>query len=242
MKPQKIESLTTTLKILIYGRSGTGKTTFLSTTPKPLLVLDVNERGLLPLKNSPDTFFLSIENVGELVKAFDYIEKEGKNFATIAIDSISSLQDLMFREKALGKSTIPQRVWGEIAANMKTILLQFRNLPQHIIFTAQDRHIVDDSDSDMVNPEVIPNLIPSVSKFASAIVDVIVQTFIREEAINVSLNGERIEKNIMRYSLRVGPHNKYLTKIRRSLGGDKLPDTIKPRFDSILKLIEGGIE
>ncbi len=42
---QPVSELKTNLVMMVYGRSGTGKTHFGSTFPKPVLFIDTNERG-----------------------------------------------------------------------------------------------------------------------------------------------------------------------------------------------------
>ena len=53
-KIQPVSELETNLVMLIYGRSGSGKTAFGATFPKPILFIDTNERGTETIKQEED--------------------------------------------------------------------------------------------------------------------------------------------------------------------------------------------
>src|SRR5690606_15422612 len=79
------------LSISVYGRSGTGKTTFAGTAPKPLLVLDVNDRGTISIKGQPETYVLSIEKWEDFEEAYWYLKSGDHNFQSVAIDTLTQL-------------------------------------------------------------------------------------------------------------------------------------------------------
>src|SRR5512139_789011 len=87
------------LKVLVYGRSGTGKTTFIGTAPKPLLILDVREQGTTSIRSREDTFVLRLEEWDELEEIYWYLAGSGKDrFKTVAIDTVTPLQDLALKK------------------------------------------------------------------------------------------------------------------------------------------------
>ena len=50
----------------IYGRSGSGKTTLSSTFPKPLLLLDIRDKGTDSISDVKNVFVKEIEEVEDL--------------------------------------------------------------------------------------------------------------------------------------------------------------------------------
>lgn len=236
------------LSIAVYGRSGTGKTTFAGTAPKPLLILDVNDRGTISVKGQPETYVLSIEKWEDFEEAYWYLKSGNHDFQSVAIDTLTQLQDLAIRQ-VVGQDSadmvISRRAWGAVSALMKTWILNFRDLPLCKIFICQDRLIAgddeDDADPEMIAPEVGPALSPSVARTLNAAVDVIGQTFIRERLTTVKTKkGGEKSKVVVEYCMRIGPHARYLTKIRRAKPGTKLPPVVvDPTFDKILKLVRG---
>ncbi len=237
------------LSIAVYGRSGTGKTTFAGTAPKPLLILDVNDRGTISVKGQPETYVLSIEKWEDFEEAYWYLKSGNHNFQSVVIDTLTQLQDLAIRQVVGNESSdtvISRRAWGTVSALMKTWVLNFRDLPLCKIFICQDRITTtsddeNDTDPEMIAPEVGPALSPSVARTLNAAVDVIGQTFIRERLTTVKTKkGGEKPKVVVEYCMRIGPHARYLTKIRRAKPGTKLPPIVgDPTFDKILKLVKG---
>lgn len=236
------------LSVAVYGRSGTGKTTFSGTAPKPLLILDVNDRGTISVKGQPDTYVLPIEKWEDFEEAYWYLKSGNHNFQSVAIDTLTQLQDLAIRQVVGDESSdmiISRRAWGTVSSLMKTWILNFRDLPLCKIFICQDRITTSDDESDtdpeMIAPEVGPALSPSVARTLNAAVDVIGQTFIRERLTTVKTKkGGEKSKIVVEYCMRIGPHARYLTKIRRANPGTKLPSVVAdPTFDKILELVKG---
>src|SRR6478752_1465188 len=81
---------------LIYGESGTGKTALSSTWPKPMLVLDIAEKGTKTIRSVPGIKGIQIENWDDLEDLYWHVyEGKGKGkFKTISLDQVSQLQDL----------------------------------------------------------------------------------------------------------------------------------------------------
>lgn len=243
------------IKMLAYGRSGTGKTHLLGTAPGPTLILDIKEDGTTTVRKQPGVHKLEVRTWADIEEVYWYL-KEGKHeFKTVAIDTLTSLQDLAIKQ-VVGDGRISQRGWGEVSGLMKTWIMNYRDLPMHVIFTAQDRlsavtsageeseEVVFDEDG-MILPDMGPYVIPSVAKVLNAAVGVIVNTFIREATKTVKLSGNKgtKTKRIVLYSLRVGPHARYTTKLRCDTSGTgvEVPSLIDdPTFDKILKLSLGG--
>src|SRR5690554_76072 len=62
------------VSMVVYGRSGTGKTTFIGTMPKPLLVLDINDRGTASIKAQPDTYVMEVTSWDEVEEVYWYLQ------------------------------------------------------------------------------------------------------------------------------------------------------------------------
>lgn len=245
-KIRKIDESHNFLKILLYGRNGTGKTSFIGTAPKPLLVLDVKENGTNSIRKSKESFIVNIETWPDIEEAYWYLKDNPGKYKTVAIDCLTPLQDLAVAQVTGGKNTtMTQRGWGEASSLLKVWLVLFRDLPMNVIFTAYDRVFnVDENEQveSLIAPEVGPYLMPSAAKIVNGAVDVIGNTFIREVEKKVMVKGKAEKRTSIEYCLRVGPHSRYVTKIRRDQSlEEKLPESvIDPTFDKILKLSLGG--
>ena len=229
------------LKMLVYGRSGTGKTTFLASCPGPILIVDIREQGTTSIRETKDAYVVPIESWEEFEELYWYL-KDTDKYKTVCIDTVTALQELAAK-KVAPTGTISQRGWGEISGLMKTWLMLFRDLPFNIVFTAQDRETrVEDYDEDnMITPEVGPYVSPSVAKILNAAVGVIGNTYISEAVKQIKKGSKLTSKEVVEYRMRLGPHSKYITKLRRDpkLEGEVPKSIVNPTYKDIVDLMTG---
>jgi len=239
-----IEDLETNLVMLVYGRSGTGKTHFMSTFPKPLLLIDVNERGTETIKATPQVFVRRVEDWETWESAYEFL-KGKTQFKSVIIDQITSLQDLGMRHirqrtKKAESDLFSRKNWGELAGTLKTSLSNFRELSDryHIGLVAHERVFggEEEGEDNSIEPSITARVMPSVGTFVEGAVDAIGHTFIRERIEKVE--GKRVRR--VEYCMRVGPHSIYTTKIRRPVEAGAIPDLIvDPTFQKIIDLVSG---
>ncbi len=235
---QGVKTLPKVMAMLVYGRSGTGKTTFAGSFPKPALLIDVREKGTDSISNLDGVDVISIESWADLEEVYWYVSKE-KKYKSIIIDQVSSLQDLAM-EKALedeGKDTMSQRLWGTVSGMMKTWLMNYRDLIDlgiNICFIAHDRTSKEggSDEDDQIEPMVGPRLMPSVAGVLNGAVKVIGSTYIRENFLEDSVRE-------VEYRMRLGPHAYYVTKLRNPLGSETPESIVNPTFDKIVQLMSG---
>jgi len=231
---------------LAWGRSGTGKTTFASTFPKPMLFLDVREKGTSSISNVKGIKVGRITEWDELEQVFWYLKKGEHEFKTVVIDQITTLQDLAMSKakKDEGKEdsdASSKRIFGLTGGLMKTWLLNFRDLTEegiHVIFIAHDRTTrpADDaSGDDQLEPEVGPQVMPSVASFLNGCVGIIGNTFIRE---NFTVENKRRVRHV-EYGMRLGPHAYYTTKVRSPVGIAAPESIVDPTYDKLVAIVRG---
>ena len=215
--------------ILVYGRSGTGKTALASTFPKPMLLLDIREKGTATIAKVPGIDVISIDAWSELEQTFWYLKSGESKYKTVVIDQVTQMQDVAMSavraETDRGENDLlHKKDWGQISGMMKTWIENYRNLVEdgfHVVFLAHERASTnDDSIEDQIDPSIGARLMPSLAAYVNGAVDAIGNTFIREEYTGQGKEKERVVK----YCLRIGPHAYYATKIRRP------PDFVAPEF------------
>lgn len=243
-----VEHLPSILAVLLYGRSGTGKTTIASSFPSPLLLLDVREKGTDSVSNVKGVKVGRIDAWEDFEAVYWYLEKGEHDFKTVVIDQLTSLQDLALVKamKDNGKKeddAISKRDFGHASGLMKTWVLNYRDLIDkgiHVVFLAHDRMTAggdDDSGSgeDQIEPNMGPRLMPSVASFLNGSVKIIGNTFIRETFAIVN----KRKKRSVEYCMRIGPHAYFVTKARSPVGV-KSPDVIvDPNYDKMLQVLTG---
>ena len=213
----------------VYGRSGSGKTTFASTFPRPILMLDIRDQGNDSISDQRDIDEKEIETFDDIEDVYYFLKKNPKRYKTVVFDTVTQLQQMLLEEMSSGKrrkngnagdwGTMTKRDWGDVAAKMKEWIMNFRNLPMEVVFLAQERvsTIEEEEVSDnQLMPEVGPQVMPSVAGTLNAAVSVIGNTFVGIRTTKKSMtNGKKVSKREARYRLRVGPNPVYTTKLRK---------------------------
>lgn len=242
---------------VLYGRSATGKTTLASTWPKPILFLDVKDEGTDSISDVKQVDVRDVKSFEDFELTYEWIIRHPEDYATIVIDTISQLQQMVVSEIG-GKSkmkgdraagdwgSMSKRDWGDVAALMKEWILNYRDLSHlgiNIVFIAQDRTFnIDDGESEgdeQLSPEVGPALSPSIVKVLNASVSMIGNTFIRVKDTKKEVRGKTRERKEYQYCLRVGPNPTYVTKVRKPRSATPLGVLVDARYEDILAIIKG---
>lgn len=258
------------LKILIFGRSGTGKTTLWGSFPGPILVL-VTSGGLksgecLSLKDKKllakkDIFVHYIKDTTEMDE-FVAKQAETNKYRTIVSDHITGFQDRVLAE-ILDIEDLPvQKSWGlasqqqyqQCTAQCKEHFKRMLNLDCNVVFIAQERDFNNDEESRSggINPYVSAALTPSLVGFVNSSCDYLIQTLIRPKMIEKKMVvgvGKKQKTSVKlvpdgdkkEYVARIAPHDVVMTKFRVPKG-HKMPEfLIDPSYDKIMALISGSV-
>lgn len=241
----EVSELPSLLAALIYGRSGTGKTTIASTFPKPLLLLDIREKGFDSISNVKGVDIAQLTTWNEFEEVYWYLKTGDTKYKTIVVDQISQLQDLAILQamKDDGKeldAPISKRNWGQGAGLMKTWLLNYRDLIDigiNVLFLAHDRSTDGggEGDDDQLDPSVGARVMPSVASFVNGAVKIIGNSFIRE---TFSIVGNKRQRRV-EYAMRIGPHASYTTKTRSPVGIESPDVIVNPTYDKIVAVVKG---
>ena len=247
-KASPVEDVQTHMCALFYGRSGTGKTTLAGTFPKPLLLLDVGEKGTDSLSDVKGIDVLHITDWAQYEEV--YWELKGKSkYKTVVIDALHSLQGLALTEiKAqAGKKPLAQtsqKDFGNASNLMSQWVSNYRDLigdpGMEVVFLAHDRinEVETEDDTEAIDPEVGPRVMPSVASAITGAVNVIGHSYIAEIVKKPKKAGEKKQKEV-EYRLRIGPHGYYHTKIRKPKK-IVLPEFITdPSYEKLLTIVKG---
>lgn len=131
------------LKMLIYGKSGTGKTTFGATAPKVLFVS--SEAGLLSVADKKIQY-ASIKTLQDLRDVYALLRGGKSGFETVVIDSLTDIQNHIISQITGGKRMPQKGEWSDFGFELNKILRDFRDLDMHVIFLAleTDKEIEDE--------------------------------------------------------------------------------------------------
>ena len=249
IKPVSLEN--DFIKMSVYGRSGSGKTTFACTGPKPLLIIGA-EDGTRSVHNLKGVDFIRLQHPSEINDLVDHL-KAG-TYKTVVLDTATSLQDMVLAS-ILGLEELPiqktwggakQQEWGQCALQMKEYLHRLLSLPMHVFILAQEREFNVESEQTLLMPYVNSALTPSVTGWLSPACDYVCQTFLRTrtETRKAKIGGKTVlvkkETDQVEYCLRTGAHAVYTSKFRLPKGF-VLPEAIvDPTVTKVAELIKQG--
>jgi len=215
------------LKALVYGRNGAGKTRVAATAPKPLLLVDVNEKGTKSIRTYKGVDVMPVRKWEEFIWTYWYLRSGNHKYKSVVIDNWTNLQNLCIRDVIIKEAedrdpnrdpkTMSQRDWGKMAEFLKPEILNYRNLPMHVIYVAQMRNGKDRND-EAADDYWVPDMSPGPRAQLLAAGDIIGYVYQKE----VRGVDKRTKKEVKKHEHRmlIGPHEEYITKNRvdQSLG------------------------
>lgn len=234
--------------ITLYGRSGTGKTTIAATGPKPMLFVDIKDKGDESAKGPDikrgDIGVIELQEFNDMYDIYDYLVENHKKYkgGSVVLDHLTALQefckDMVKTDE--GKSKMSQQMFGFVASYMNEVISLFKNLSDYDItpiFLVQDRTESGEGDGeDQLTPEVGPGVMPSVSKLLCSASRVIGHTYIKEAMEKTS--DMKVRRDI-EYRLRLGPNPYYVTKVTKPKEYYCPPYVVNPTYNDIMKVIRG---
>jgi hypothetical protein len=240
-----VSLLPKTLSMVVYGRSGTGKTTFSASFPKPLLLLDMREDGTDSIADRKEVSVARVETWEEFEQLYWYLKSDKHKFNSAVIDTVTELQDMAIAHVAGDREpdeVLSQRVWGQAAGLLKTWLLNYRDLTnsghlEALCIVAHDRRFDnEDGGGDQLDPEVGPRLMPSVSSYLCGMVKVIGNTYIKEK--KKSKDPTKKDRTI-EYRMRIGAHAYYTTKMRKPKDSLSPESILNPSYERVVEILAG---
>lgn len=131
------------IKCLVYGKSGAGKTKLAATAPAPIILSA--ESGILSLREFQIPM-IQIKTVADLTEVHQWAQNsaEAKQFATIYIDSISEIGEVVLAN-AKAQVKDPRQAYGELIEKMMALVKAFRDLPgKNVVMAAKQEPIKDE--------------------------------------------------------------------------------------------------
>lgn len=238
-------------RYLVYGRHKQGKTTFLESAGK-ILILDP-ESGAEQL--NPDKVDLwPINTWTDINEAYQFLSKGSHPYEWVGVDGLTRINNMALRyvmkmaeERDLDRrpGMVDRRDYNKSGELMKGMIFNFHNLHDvGLIFTAQDRMDgafvadVEEDDEDMedVSARYVPDLPKGVRSSVSAVVDVIGRIY--SQKVTGIHPKTKEEVTIRQRRLWISPSDSYDTGYRSE---HRLPDYLKnPTVPKLGKLIKEG--
>lgn len=227
------------IRALLYGHNGREKTRTAATGPKPLLI-DINEKGSKSVRTYSGDMFHT-EKWEDVTYIYWMLQSGDHPYKTVVIDTATSLADVCIKQvlKDAGDrdpnrdpATASQRDWGKVAKLMGDLVLNFRNLPMHVIFLAQVRSVDDEESGETMK---VPDLSPKPRGILMSAVDII--GYLYKAEVRVVDKQTKKEKKSWEVRMLTAPHDTYPTKDQTG----SLPGIMrKPTIPEIIRLYNEG--
>lgn len=164
-------------KALIYGASGSGKTTFAGGAEK--VIFASAEGGLLSIASKLPNY-VEIKSLQDLKDFYLYLKTQKHDFETVVIDSITEINDIIKIdiEKKTGKAMQLQD-WGTLSKEIRNIFRSFRDLPMHVVFIAQET--IDEKDENGTASKIVPSLNGKASTEIAYFMDIVGYIFVAKD-------------------------------------------------------------
>ncbi len=161
-------------RVMVYGDSGTGKTTFLSTFPN-LYILDF-DLGVMSIRGKDIEYDVYYDEDIKHPTAYTAFEKKLDElfkecpYATIGIDSFTTLQRTLMNQvqylnvKHVGKN-LSQEEWGIVIGKIERLFYRLIQAPVNLVVTAHEIVTEDPISGEITNRPLVygkklPGMIP----------------------------------------------------------------------------------
>lgn len=220
-----------------WGKSGTGKTKFIATFPKPLLYLCIGDDGSNTIANIDGIKAIRVDTLDQLKSIGEELKKDRK-FVSVAVDTFSMITNVWIDQNIIQKKKkMTQQAWGDLKVETEELIKIFHEVAAtHIV--ALTCHESNDTIEGMED-EIIPDFRPNTTKGARTYLEGMANYGIHMSKMKKTVVKDGIEKEVVRYVGQLGANSYYWTKLQID-PSIKIPDSIvNPTYDKIIKIISG---
>ena len=225
---------------VLWGKSGSGKTHFISTLPKPLLYIQIGDDGSNTIAGVDGIKAIRAGTIDRLKQIGEELKSDTK-YASVAVDTFSMITNVWIDVNAVQKKKkMTMQMWGDLKIETEELIKIYHEVAAtHIV--ALSCHEATDTIEGM-DDEVIPDFGPNTSKGARIYIQGMANYGIHFTKLKKTIvdkdTGE--EKDVVKYAAHLGANPYYWTKFQID-GSIKIPSTmVNPSYDKIINIIQGG--
>lgn len=235
-RTQSVDKASPWAKVFVFGDNGTGKTRFAASGPRAYII-DTNEQGTLSARGT-GADVLEADGWEDIADAYWYMHAQARSskrrYDTVAIDGLPGMHRMSMdyvtdeaerRNPDRPSKQADKRDYYRAGSLMGGLLLAFRNLPMHVVFTSTVRTIRDNDTNEIVSitPD-LPGGVRGVALGACGVMGPLIPQKVKSRR-----NGRT--RRSWADTMTVGPHEVYPTKDRTNQLG---PVIIRPTMTKVI--------
>lgn len=181
------------IKAVIYGGSGTWKTTFWGSCPKPIFASA--EGGLLSISHlNPD--YVEIKTLDDLRWLLSFLRNNKWDYETVVIDSITEISEIIKVgiERKSGRGMQFQD-YGTLSKTIREILRGFRDLDMHVVFIAQEKYEKDGDKIEKIVPSLNGKSADEIAYFMDVVWYIYLDPSTGERRVITNTNSKTLSKD-----------------------------------------------
>lgn len=224
--------------VVVYGRSGSGKTWFGGTFPKPLLILKVGDDGGNTVKRVKDVYVKEIDKPSDLSDALDTLMTDDE-YKTVFVDTFSFLVTEWKKDNIIDKKKkMTQQSWGDLLTDTEELIRKAHKLSKDKWVVLSCHEVTDSIEG--LEDELLPDVRASVSKGARTYLEGMANYGIHMIKIQKEVENPKTGETEMRvrFAGEVGPNPYYWTKIQVDPSVKVPKRIINPSYAKLMKVIE----
>lgn len=227
---------------VLWGKSGSGKTHFISTLPKPLLYIQIGDDGSNTIADVDGIRAIRANTVERLKQLGEELKKD-KYYKSVAVDTFSMITNVWIDANATQKKRkMTMQMWGDLKIETEELIKIYHEVAAtHVV--ALSCHEVNDTIEGM-DDEVIPDFGPSTTKGSRIYLQGMANYGIHFTKVQKTITDKKTgeERDVVRFAAHLGANPYYWTKFQIS-DKIKVPNMmVNPSYSKIINLIEGGKE
>lgn len=143
------------VKVLIYGKSGYGKTWLARTAPSPIIISA--ESGILSLQDIRLPM-IKVKTVSDLNNIYAWLteSREASQFQTVYIDSLTEIAEtVLANAKAVVKD--PRQAYNKLLDDMIPLIKAYRDIVgKNVVMTAKQEAVKDEATGTVLQGPMMP--------------------------------------------------------------------------------------
>lgn len=199
LRVQPVQERSPFINVLVYGKSGVGKTTFAGSADavpalRPVIVIDI-EGGTESLRKPyPGVETLRVTTWKEMQEVYNELYEGKHDYRTVVLDSLTEIQkfnmynimsDIVRLKPDVDPDIPDMRMWGKNIEQVRRFVRGFRDLPMNTVFTAL---VKEDKDQKTGALRMKPMLSGKLADEVAAFLDIVCYMYVKQVG-----NAEDIE-------------------------------------------------